>query len=162
MLEEMLQFKCDLNKDIPFFSSSSLGPRWLAPTYVLQSSLAYCTSKVLEVPTCTARHPHAYDARDPLAGKGGTMGKKWPVIFANKWRVPHHLKGSSTCRKSATWDRRLYFPSEGRHAEDFFALKNPMASAGFKSANLVIRGQHDTPDHRIHLRHAHNRIFNEK
>jgi hypothetical protein len=22
-----------------------------------------------------------------------------------------------------TWDRRLYFPSEGRHAEDFFASK---------------------------------------
>jgi hypothetical protein len=24
-----------------------------------------------------------------------------------------------------TWDPWLYFPSEGRHAEDFFALKNP-------------------------------------
>jgi len=23
-------------------------------------------------------------------------------------------------RKSTTWDRRLYFPSEGRRAEDFF------------------------------------------
>ena len=31
--------------------------------------------------------------------------------------------GSFKCRKSTTWDRRLYFPSEGRHAEDFFALK---------------------------------------
>jgi hypothetical protein len=29
------------------------------------------------------------------------------------------------CRKSTTWDRRLYFPSEGRRAEDFFTLKNP-------------------------------------
>jgi hypothetical protein len=25
--------------------------------------------------------------------------------------------------RSATWDRRLYFPSEGRHAVDFFARK---------------------------------------
>jgi hypothetical protein len=25
--------------------------------------------------------------------------------------------------KSVTWDRRLYFPSEGRHAEDFFRRK---------------------------------------
>ena len=33
--------------------------------------------------------------------------------------------GSFTCSKSTTWDRRLYFPSEGRRAEDFFALKNP-------------------------------------
>jgi hypothetical protein len=42
----------------------------------------------------------------------------------------------------ATWDRRLYFPSEGRHAEDFVAPKNPTASAGFEPANLGTRGQH--------------------
>jgi hypothetical protein len=34
------------------------------------------------------------------------------------------MKGSFTCHKSATWDRLLYFPSEVRHAEDIFALKN--------------------------------------
>jgi hypothetical protein len=56
----------------------------------------------------------------------------YPVNFA----VPCYLKGSFTCRKSATWDRRLYFPSEGRHAEQFFALKNPTALAGFEPANL--------------------------
>ena len=50
-----------------------------------------------------------------------------------------------TCRKSTTWDRRLYFPSEGRRAEDFYALKNPMASAGFEPANLGTKGQHATP-----------------
>jgi len=46
--------------------------------------------------------------------------------------------------KSATWDRRIYFPSEGRRAEDFFALKNPTASAGFVRANLGTKGQHAT------------------
>jgi hypothetical protein len=30
-------------------------------------------------------------------------------------------------------------------AEDFFALKNPTASAGFEPANLGTRGQHATP-----------------
>jgi hypothetical protein len=30
----------------------------------------------------------------------------------------------------------FYFPSEGRRAEDFFAMKNPTASAGFEPANL--------------------------
>ena len=30
---------------------------------------------------------------------------------------------SFICRKATTWDRRLYFPSEGRRAQDFFALK---------------------------------------
>jgi len=33
------------------------------------------------------------------------------------------LLGSFTCRKFTTWDRRLYFPSEGRRAVDFFARK---------------------------------------
>ena len=28
--------------------------------------------------------------------------------------------GSFTCLKSTTWDRRLYFPSEGMRAEDFY------------------------------------------
>jgi hypothetical protein len=32
----------------------------------------------------------------------------------------------------------FYFPSQGRRAEDFFALKNPTASAGFETANLVL------------------------
>ena len=36
-------------------------------------------------------------------------------------------------------------PSEGRRAEDFFALKNPTASAGFEPANLGTKGQHATP-----------------
>jgi len=44
-------------------------------------------------------------------------------IFRLKVRLPRNFQGSLTCRKSATWDRRLYFPSEGRRAEDFFARK---------------------------------------
>jgi hypothetical protein len=43
-----------------------------------------------------------------------------------------------------TWDRRLYVPSEGRLAVDFYALKNPTASAGFEPANLGTKGQHAT------------------
>jgi len=38
-----------------------------------------------------------------------------------------------------SWDMGqilFYFPSGGRHAEDFYARKNPMASAGFEPANL--------------------------
>jgi hypothetical protein len=36
------------------------------------------------------------------------------------FRLPRKSQGSFICRKSATWDRRLYFPAEGRHAVDFF------------------------------------------
>jgi hypothetical protein len=81
--------------------------------------------------------------REPLAGKGGTVGEKWPVILSTNDSMP--FEGSFTCHKSATWDRQLYFASEGRHAEDLFALRNPMALAGFEPANLGTRGQHATP-----------------
>jgi hypothetical protein len=40
-----------------------------------------------------------------------------------RFQLPRKSRGSLTCRKFATWDRRLYFPCEGRHAEDFFARK---------------------------------------
>ena len=38
----------------------------------------------------------------------------------------------------------LSTPSEGRRAEDFYALKNPTASAGFEPANFGTKGQHAT------------------
>jgi hypothetical protein len=43
--------------------------------------------------------------------------------FGLRFRLPRKSQGSFICRKSATWDKRLYFPSEGRHAVDFFARK---------------------------------------
>jgi hypothetical protein len=33
--------------------------------------------------------------------------------FGLRFRIPHKSQGSFTCRKSATLDRLLYFPSEG-------------------------------------------------
>ena len=43
-----------------------------------------------------------------------------------------------------TLDKWLYFSSEGRSAEHFFALKNPSASAGFEPANLGTKAQQAT------------------
>jgi len=60
-----------------------------------------------------------------------------PVVILPEFRLSHKF----TCRKSTTWDRRLHFPSEGRRAEDFFALP----SAGFEPANFGTKGQHATP-----------------
>ena len=42
-------------------------------------------------------------------------------------------------------------PSEGRRAEDFFALKNPTASAEFEPANLVPEASTLPLDHRSRL-----------
>jgi hypothetical protein len=50
------------------------------------------------------------------------MGEKWPRNFAES--DDFHV----TFGQNRTWDRRLYFPSEGRRAEDFFS---PEKSDGF-------------------------------
>jgi hypothetical protein len=68
----------------------------------------------LDIPTfTTSRLP-----RVPSSQRWQHVGETWPMNFAwNAW-LPRNSQGSFTCRKSTTWDRRLYFPSEGRHAED--------------------------------------------
>ena len=81
-----------------------------------------------------------------LVLKGGTTWSRngrW-ILPANT-RLPRDIQGYITCRKSTTWDKRFYFSSEGRLAEDFFfTLKNPTTSAGFEPANLGTKGQHAT------------------
>ena len=82
---------------------------------------------------------------ETLVVKGGTTWARdgrW--ILPENARLPRNIQGSFTCRKTSTWDKRLYFPSEARRAEDFFALKNLTASAGFQPENLGIKGQHAT------------------
>jgi len=44
--------------------------------------------------------------------------------FCWKWRLPHHFWVLLHAAKFMTWDRRLYFPSEGRSAEDFLPEKS--------------------------------------
>jgi hypothetical protein len=61
------------------------------------------------------------------------VGEKWPVKFSQTIR----LLGSLTCRKAATWERRLYFPSEGRHAEDFYVRKIRPHRPGLNPRNWV-------------------------
>ena len=82
---------------------------------------------------------------ETLVVKGGsTWARNGRRILPENARLPRNFQGSFTFRKSTTWDKRLYFPSEGRGAEDFFALKNPTASAVFEPANLDTEGQHAT------------------
>jgi hypothetical protein len=71
-----------------------------------------------------------------LLTKEESSGEKMADRIPPWIRLPRNRKGSLTYRKSATRDQRLYFPSEGRHAEDFYARKNPTASAGFEPAIL--------------------------
>ena len=89
--------------------------------------------------------PTSVTTREILAAKRGTMDEKGCPVILPTWRLYSRHYGSFACRKSTTWDRGIYFSSEGRRAEDFFALKNPTASAGFEPASLGTKGQHATP-----------------
>jgi hypothetical protein len=62
----------------------------------------------------------------PLLAKEGTVSGIQLAI-----RNSCKLLGSFTCCKAGTWDRFFYFPSGGRHAEEFYVRKNPTALAGF-------------------------------
>ena len=93
--------------------------------------VCHCFPPRLEVPTFATRCLN--DAKDPSGGRWNCGRECFPVILP-KWRLPRHLG-------------IFYMPqiSEGRCAEDFFALKNPTASAGFEPANLGTKGLHATP-----------------
>ena len=101
----------DITASLLLWGSSGL---W---TFLFSNVPTFATSRLQEI----------------LAVKGGTT-------WARNGRLPRNIHGSFTCRKSTTWDSRLYFPSEGRRAEDFSALKNPTVSVGFEPA----KGQHAT------------------
>jgi hypothetical protein len=114
---------------------TALGPFWagtraqsgdryrsgtLHPGQVLRSSLPLLSPAF--------RHSHflppgaSTSATTPeiLAAKGGTMGEKSCPVILPTWCLYSCHQGSFTCHKYTTWDRQLYFPSEERHAADFF------------------------------------------
>jgi hypothetical protein len=65
------------------------------------------------------RHKRLPESEATLANpgaEGGTMGEKWPRNFAESGDF-HVTFGFFYMLLSTTWDRRLYFPSEGRCTE---------------------------------------------
>ena len=58
---------------------------------------------------------HHTDARDLYQRRRELL----PMNFASKSVIHENPLGSFTCRKAGTWDILFYFPSEGRHNEDF-------------------------------------------
>jgi hypothetical protein len=50
-------------------------------------------------------------------------GRKLNIRIFPAARNERQLLGSFTCPKVGTWDRLFDFPSEGRHAEDFYIEK---------------------------------------
>jgi len=109
----------------------------------MQCSLRLIVRSELDVPTFTTRREH------PVA-EGGTVGEKCPGILS-KWRLSRYIYGSFTCRKATTWGRRLYFPSEGRHAVDFFPLKIRRLQPAVNSRTWVPKASMLPLDHRSRL-----------
>jgi hypothetical protein len=59
---------------------------------------------------------------EPSGRQSGDLGEKWSLEFCLRTLLVLFMpEGSFTCRKSPTWDRRLYFPSEGSGAPDYVA-----------------------------------------
>ena len=113
----------------------------LHPGQVFRGSLPLLSPAFYMFPLFITRCLHVrHDVRDPSGGIGNCGRECCPANDDF-----HAILGILYCRKSTTRDRRLYFPSEGKRAEDFFALKNPTASARFEPANLGTKGQHATP-----------------
>ena len=69
------------------------------------------------------------------------MGEKCPGEFCLNADLHFTFRDLLHAVKLRLGDRRLYFPSEGRRAEDFFRSKNPTASVGCEPANLGTKGQ---------------------
>ena len=110
--------------------------------YALQPFKAYCAFQ-LSPPGVSTR----VTTREHPAAEGGTVGKKCPGILP-KCRFPRYIYGSFTCRKATTWDLRLYFPSEERRAEDFFALKIRRLRPGANPRTRVPKASTLPLDHR--------------
>jgi hypothetical protein len=84
------------------------------------------------------------------AAEGGIMGEKWPRNFDESGDF-HVTFGFFYMPWSTTRDRRLYFPSEGRRAEDFFARKIRRLRLGLNPRTRVPKANTLPLDHRSRL-----------
>ena len=101
-----------LSLDVPDLTASLLlwgpsGQRWRCLwTFLFSNVPTFATIRLEEI----------------LTAKGGTTwARNGQWILSENSLLPRNTQGSFTCGKSTTWDKRLYFASEGRRAEDFFS-----------------------------------------
>jgi len=105
----------------------------------------HCFPPHLDVPTFSARCLHVQRHERPLAAESGTLrGREMFRQISSRIRLPRNSRNLLHAANLRHGTDGFTSPSEGRRAEDFFALKNPTASAGFEPANLGTKGQHAT------------------
>ena len=98
---------------------------------------AYCilTPNKQQVPASISRGAtHHTDAQDLYQRRRELL----PMNFASKSVIHGDSLEFFTCRKAGTWDILFYFPSEGRHTEDFpYAQKIQRLRPGLNPRTLV-------------------------
>ena len=109
--------------------------------------VCHCFPPPLDVPAFAARCLYVRnDARDPSSERWN-CGREIVRYFCLNSDFHVNLR-SFTCCNSTTWDRRLYFPSEERRAEDFFALKIRRLRPGLNLRTWVLNASTLPLDHR--------------
>jgi hypothetical protein len=66
-------------------------------------------------PHSSPEAPRIIQMRETSTSEGGNYSPN----FASRSVINKNPLGSFTCRKAGSWDILFYFPSEGRHTEDF-------------------------------------------
>jgi hypothetical protein len=77
----------------------------------------------LDVPTFATRRLHACHHASSTQRRKVKLWARNVQTFCLNSDFHVTFRDLFTCRKATTWDRRLYFPSEGRCAENFFRPK---------------------------------------
>jgi hypothetical protein len=105
----------------------------------------HCFTPPLDIPTFSARCLHVRRRERTLTVEGATLrGREMFRQISSRIRLPPN----SRCRKSATWDRRFYFPSEGRRVEGISPLKIRRLRTGFNPRTWVPKDSTLPLDHR--------------
>jgi hypothetical protein len=112
---------CSHTAKAPSSSSSSfIGEAGGNPAYRTSAFEAVCTFNPVLVPHSSPEALHTRQRERPLLANRGSMAGQ--ILPDNPTSTK--LLGSLTCRKTVTWDRRLYFPSEGRHSRKIRRLRS--------------------------------------
>ena len=108
---------------------------------------------ILQTPVFSRSYLHRQvSPPETLAVKGGTTWARNGRQFRPKAATSTHtLSGPFTCRKYATWDKRLFFPSEGRRGEIFSPWKIRLLRPGLNPRTWVPKASTLPLDHRSHL-----------
>jgi hypothetical protein len=99
----------------------------------------------LDLPTFSVRCHHVQRRERPLAAKGGTLrGREMFRQLSSRIRLPRNSRDLLHAANLRHGTDGFTSPPKEGVLRIFFAFKNPMASAGFKPANLGTKGQHAT------------------